>query len=277
MTVSAHDWFEALRRSYENPPVYHRGRPLPGFPSDEVQASTTGQAGIGALREAFGFYQTCSDEFARLKRPIRETDSLLDFGTGWGRILRCFLRDTTMENLFGVDVSAEFIRICQMSFRSNNFITVTPFPPTPIPDARFNFIVGYSVFSHLSEAACLAWMNEFSRILAPGGLVALTTRSRAFFDVCRGLKDDGRAGYSSALARMFEDFDGACARYDGGEFVHSNIEGLTGGGAMDGSFYGETFIPEAYARRAYAAIFTLERFVVTPPDAVQTVMIFRKR
>ena len=65
-------------------------------------------------------------------------------------------------------------------------------------------------------------MLEFHRILAPGGLVALTTRGRGFLDHCEALKGTGCTGYLEALSRMFDDFDLARACYDKGEFVHSN-------------------------------------------------------
>jgi hypothetical protein len=54
-------------------------------------------------------------------------------------------------------------------FRSDNFRVTTPFPPTHLDTEQFNFIVGYSVFSHLSEDACAGWMKEFNRLLVPGG------------------------------------------------------------------------------------------------------------
>jgi hypothetical protein len=120
-------------------------------------------------------------------------------------------------------------------------------------------------------------MREFNRILAPGGIVALTTRGRPFFDFCESLRGKGHTGYLNALSNMFDDFDDARARYDLGEFVHSNRKGVNGGGAMTSDFYGETFIPEGYARSAYSDSFNFEKFLFSPSRQTHPIMFFRKK
>jgi hypothetical protein len=59
---------------------------------------------------------------------------------------------------------------------------------------------------------------------------------------------------------MFPDFHSAKARYDSGDFVHSNSDGVTGGGALDKDFYGETFIPERFAREVLGTILPFTEF-----------------
>jgi len=271
------EWFEAICESYSNPPVLVDSEELPAFPSDEMQIDTTGQSGIETLREAYVFYEDCAETFARLGVPLGRDRRLLDFGVGWGRIARFFLRELPRENVYGLDVVAELVEVCRRAFRSDNFFVTTPFPPSVFPDGKFDFVVGYSVFSHLSEEACTLWMREFHRILAPGGLVALTTRGRWFFDYCESLR--GSAGYPGELSKMFDDFDLARASYDKGEFVHSNrghIEGGGAGGAMTADFYGETFMPEQYARTAYSDQFVLEEFLFNRERETHPIMFFRK-
>ncbi len=271
------EWFTKVCDSYLNPPVFVNGKQLPDFPSDTIQANTTGQAGVDTLKEAFVFYQDCIDTFNELGVPIENEHKLLDYGIGWGRIARFFLRELPLENIYGLDVMEEFVQICKETFHSENFSTCTPFPPADISDEKINYIVGYSVFSHLSEDACTSWMQEFHRILQPGGIVAVTTRGRPFFDYCESLKGGGHTGYSDALSRMFDDFDSARARYDNDEFVHSNSDGVNGGGAMTADFYGETFIPESYANTAYSEFFVLEKFLFDPSRQTHPIMFFRKK
>jgi hypothetical protein len=270
------EWFGAVCESYLNPSVAVNGETLPGFPSDVIQENTTGQSGINTLREAFIFYQDCLRTFRDLGDPIKPHHLLLDFGVGWGRIARFFLRELPLECIYGIDVMEEFVQICRRTFRSDNFRVTKPFPPTDIPSERFNYIVGYSVFSHLSEAACASWMREFARTLAPGGMLALTTRGRPFLDYCESLQGAGCSGYLLALSQAFNDFADARARYVQGQFVHSNRAGLNGGGAMAADFYGETFIPEKYARSAYQDLFVLEKFLFDSTRQTHPIMFFRK-
>lgn len=290
--IKLDEWFELVSQSYLAPPVVYQGNPLPAFPPDTIQANTTGQSGVATLREAFIFYKDCVNTFEEFGKPVTESARILDFGVGWGRIARFFLRDVQLGNIHGVDVMPEFTEICRETFQSQNFLTCQPLPPTSLPDNHYDFIVGYSVFSHLSEDACMAWMKEFNRILVPGGIVALTTRGRPFFDFCESQKKkqtgfqsllrnllgkNKPSGYLETLGSLFKDFDAARAKYDCGEFVHSNIPGVGGGGALNTTFYGETFIPEGYARRAYAPFMELGKFMYDPSYQSHPIMFFRKK
>jgi hypothetical protein len=125
------------------------------------------------------------------------------------------------------------------------------------------------VFSHLSEEVCKAWIAEFARLLKPGGMVALTTRPRWFFDYAKSLAGEDVTGYSKALSQMFPDFDTARAAYDRGEFVHTTA------GLGSGPIYGETFIPERYAREAYAKHLNLIEF--SEDNEEQPILFFRHR
>ncbi|MEP0201385.1 MAG: class I SAM-dependent methyltransferase [Halioglobus sp.] len=269
-------WFSKVCESYKNPPQFHDGEELPGFPSDELQANTTGQSGVETLREAFIFYQDCARTLDEIGSPLGREQRMLDFGVGWGRIARFFLQDIPKKGIYGLDVTSDFVKVCRDTFGNENFQKCAPFPPTSLQNDQFNLITGYSVFSHLSEAACNSWMEEFYRILAPRGIVAVTTRGRPFFDYCESLRGKGLEGYQGALSRMFSDFDDARARYDSGQFVHSNSHGITGGGDMDGSFYGESFIPEEYAKAAYEHKFELVKFLYEPPRQTHPILFFRK-
>ena len=287
--IELDDWFELVRKSCLTPPVSYNGKLLPAFPPAAIQDRTGGDSGITKLTDAFRFYKECIQIFKELDRPATEHTRILDFGVGWGRISRFFLREMPLSNIHGIDVTPEFTAICRDTFQSENFFTCPSFPPTSLPDNHYDFIVGYSVFSHLSEDACMAWMKEFARILKPGGIAAITTRGKSFFKFCESQKkstwikllhkllgEKEPSDYLEALSRLFENFDEARAQYDRGEFVHSNVQGVGGSGSMNNTFYGETFIPESYARRTYDPILKLEKFVVKWNYHSQPIMFFRK-
>lgn len=239
-------WHDLLRNAASGQAVDLDGIPLPAMPDPAIQLRTVGQSGPGAMDEAWAFASQCLKRFQTSALFAGKRKVLLDFGTGWGRIARCFLRDFLAEDMIGAEIDGDLISICRTTFSGPRFLPCGPMPPLDLPDASVDFVTGYSVFSHLSEAACRAWTDEFARVLKPGGMAALTTRGRWFFDYAASLPPNDP--YSRALSSMFSDFGDAKARYDRGEFVHSNAPGVTGGGVLDGGFYGETFISERFAR-----------------------------
>ena len=251
-------WRDLLLRAASGEPVTMDGRPLPAMPAADLQMDTVGKAGPDAMEEAWAFARNCLARFRRSPLFGDERKLLMDFGTGWGRIARCFLRDVRAENIIGVDVDPDFLASCRAIFPGPRFLRCNPMPPLLVHPASVDFIVGYSVFSHLSESACHAWIGEFARVLKPGGMVAVTTRGRWFFDYAAALT--GTDSYSRSLAAMFPDFVEAKARYDRGELVHSNAYGVAGGGPRGGGFYGETFIPERFARENLGALIPLVEF-----------------
>jgi SAM-dependent methyltransferase len=276
-------WLEVICSAYErarNGPLSTR---LPGFPSDELQIATTGQAGRATLQEAHTFYLDCVETFERLGRPISRNDRILDFGVGWGRIGRFFLNEIEPGNLYGIDVDSQFIETCRRIFHVGHFLTCDPWPPTPLPDGHFAFIVGYSVFSHLSEEACRAWMREFNRLLVPGGLVALTTRGRWFFDYCASLHENAAGEenneyneYIAALACLFPDVELAKRRYDAGELIFATSDGVSRDGIRNETYYGETFIPERFAAQAFLPDMELAEFQFDPSRLTHPIMFFKR-
>lgn len=268
------EWYEMVCSSI-NDTLTINGQQLPTFPEDQIQISTTGRAGIETVCEAFIFYEDCMELFTQ-SGNLKKTDrKLMDFGVGWGRILRFFLKDFPGDQLFGVDIKTELLEICRDTFNFGSFIKSEALPPLDIESNSIDFIVAYSVFSHLSEEASLAWIKEFERILRPGGMLAVTTRGRWFFDYCESLKSN--SGYKGASSMMFDDFDQARAKYDAGEFVHACGDGISGRGALNKSFYGESFIPETYIKNVYAKTLDFVEFKYQPARQTHPIIVLKKR
>jgi SAM-dependent methyltransferase len=283
MTRSEHatdsGWLDTLIRSLDSEQTSPLGERLPRFPSVEMQQNTTGLSAEAALRQAHAFYTDVERETRKLGRPLDAQTRVLDFGFGWGRISRTFMEKISIHNLHGVDVDPSFAEMTRELFDSDRFDVCAPFPPTKFEDGSFDLIIAYSVFSHLSERACADWMQEFARLLKPGGVVAWTTRHDSFFDFCRWARDQGAAasGYVQALGALFPDIDDARRRHRAGEFIHATSEGVGGGGPRDTSFYGETWIPERYAREAYGEHFELVANCFDGTRYDQACFVFKRR
>ena len=180
---------------------------------------SVGLAGEAAIQQAWQFAEGVLERFAKSPRFRSPDKSLLDFGSSWGRISRCFLRDFNRENIIGLDVSEHYISICRDVFPGLSLRACNVFPPTRLPQ-QFNRLYSQLLcFSHLSEVACKAWALEFSELLKPGGLAAISTRSRKYFDMPKSFAVERRGERP-----MFSDYDPVAARYDNGEFIHSDTE-----------------------------------------------------
>jgi len=143
------EWFDLVCRSIDEGILEYSGVPLPGFPDREIQLNTTGQAGRDTLCPAYIYYEDCLKVFSNSDAFARKDKKLMDFGVGWGRILRFFMRDFLPDNLFGADINDELLSVCKSTFRWGTFIKSNAFPPIDLPDQSIDFIVGYSVFSEI--------------------------------------------------------------------------------------------------------------------------------
>jgi hypothetical protein len=151
------EWLEVLARAIEH--RAYRGVVLPGFPPTEVQVSVVGSSGARTLSEAFDFYRAVKQAASRYDQGLGENSTVLDFGCGWGRIIRLFLREIPAERLHGVDVDAELVALCRERVRYGHYTVIAPVPPLAVAPDTVDLVYAYSVFSHLPEALHLRWIN----------------------------------------------------------------------------------------------------------------------
>ncbi|MEG3845441.1 class I SAM-dependent methyltransferase [Microcoleus sp. herbarium19] len=270
--LSDKEWFEILVKSIQTPVI--DGIQMPGFPPDNIQKNFVGSSGEGALKEAFKFYSEVKSYATKLGNSLTPDSQILDFGCGWGRFIRFFLKDVVPENIYGIDVDPEMVDICRQTVRYGNYSTVKPQPPAGFADNTFDIIYAYSVFSHLSEAVHIQWVEELSKILKPGGFLIATTHSRNFIEFCRSLRGQTNDfGWHKALANSFIDTEQALADYDTGKFLYSP----TGGGSVrDASFYGEAVISPSYVKREWTKYLSFHDFVDDPQRCNQAIIFMHK-
>lgn len=278
--MSRSEWYTLLCKSLSREGTLSPfGDPLPRFPSEELQRNTTSLSGEQALLQASGFYSDLSDVLDSRDIRIEPNWMILDFGSCWGRISRFFMRDVPKRNIQGVDVEKGFVDICNDLFDSDAFSVCQAMPPLEFVDSSVSLISAYSVFSHLSETAFLAWMREFGRILKPGGIVAFTTRNEGFIDYCESLNahKNELSGYQLALATAVGCDADLRQKYRAGEFVFVSSRGVSGGGSMNESFYGEAFIPQAYVEHHLANELEILDYKPIGQMYDQALFVLRKR
>lgn len=81
-----------------------------------------------------------------------EINKALDIGVGNGRILKNYLKNSNIKNIYGIDISDEMIRICRKKFYGNERIKkleVCNFSKNEIPfNMKFDFISSIRVLKY---------------------------------------------------------------------------------------------------------------------------------
>jgi ubiquinone/menaquinone biosynthesis C-methylase UbiE len=244
------------------------------MPPPATQELFTGESGERTLISAFNVYKLFKQIIVRNYGAISRCENILDFGCGWGRITRFFLKDMDPSGIWGADCLPSIIEFCKQSNRWCNFRAVEPVPPTTFPDNMFDVIFSYSVFSHLSEDMHKKWLAEFRRILKPGGLVIATTRDRKFIQFCGELRaQENLSGHLKALTSVFPNTEQSLADYDRGSYCHHP---LNAGEILNSSFFGETCIPRDYVLNHWTDHFTFIDYIYACDLQPQNVIVVKK-
>jgi len=251
--------------------------PMPSFPSADLQAGFVGSSNEHAMREAWSFYKLMADQRKKYGLVLGPNAHVLDFGCGWGRFARMFLRDVPADNIWCADSWDLAITTCKSTGVKGQMIQLEQMPPSNLPANQFDTAFAYSVFSHLSPTAHLAWRTEFARIMKPGSLVFITTQARWFIDNCQDLRDHPEkvtSYWHELLSKSFVDHDDSMARYDRGEFLYAP----NGGGAsLAPEYYGDAVVPRKVFETEWGADFEVLDFIAERSQFEQAVAIMRRR
>src|SRR5262245_1954896 len=182
--------------------------------------------------------------------PLDRLGRMLDFGCGCGRVLRHWAALDGPE-IHGSDYNERLAGWCAADLLFGTASLNRLEPPTGYEDGQFDLGYAISVFTHLPHDLERGWIDELSRITAPGGLLLLTTHGDSYAD---RLEAEERA------------------RYDAGEPV-VRWPGVAGSNLCT------TFHPEPYVRAHLAP--GLELLELSPDGGTvgsrqQDLVVFRK-
>ncbi|RZS77606.1 methyltransferase family protein [Phyllobacterium myrsinacearum] len=247
---------------------------LPTFPPKEVQELFVGRSGRLALQEVVPFLSLIA-EFS----SITSNTTILDFGVGWGRIARFFQGIVPAKQLYLADIDQGALDWCKKCGVQGTRILLEKSGPLPLEASHLNVVYSYSVFSHLSEAAAILWLNEIHRTLKSDGILVFTTQSLRFLHLVKACAEKENA---SDLERSIGRYMGSTpersvATYERGEHTYSDVNGSGGGGVLTGDFYGWAAIPPAWFERNFGSKFMIEKYVDDPEILEQAIYIVRKR
>jgi SAM-dependent methyltransferase len=171
--------YGATLRSLVRPERAPDGLPLP---PPSLRFLAVGATDVQTfLRGGEGVARMITQTLARHGVGMQELGSLLDFGVGCGRVLRFWkgLAEHGVD-VHGTDYNPKLVDWCRRGLPFASFQVNELAPPLPYPDARFDLVYAYSVFTHLPGDLQLAWAQELRRVLRPDGLLLFTTHGAPF-------------------------------------------------------------------------------------------------
>jgi SAM-dependent methyltransferase len=196
------------------------GLPLPPA---TLRVQVAGTADIATFLEGGELAaHTVRELLAAGGRPVEQCAAILDFGCGCGRVLRQW-KNLAGTAFHGTDLNAGLVEWCsrQLPFASVSVNTLEP--PTSFHNEGFDAIYAFSVFTHMPGDVQKRWLQEFLRILKPGGLLLFSTHGSCYTPRLRG--DDRRRFLDGNLVVRFGSAAGSnlCGSFHPEAFVRGEL------------------------------------------------------
>jgi SAM-dependent methyltransferase len=185
----------------------------------------------------------------RAGTPIEGVGSILDFGCGCGRVIRNWAR--LDARIAGSDLSGEAIDWCRAKLPFARFATNGLSPPLAFGDSSFGLAYALSVLTHLPAAIQHEWMDELARVLAPGGLLLVTTHGERYLD--RLDESERQRFLAGELVVRWPEVPGTnlCTAFHPPSWVRDRL--------LPHGFEEVEFVPEGAAGNPYQDLFVLRR------------------
>lgn len=164
----------------ENYPALSRH--LPRMAPEHVQNAWTGSAGLTLHQQTAAFVRQFEVAYVRARGEQLQGKTILDFGVGYGRILRELYYYSDPDRLWGVDAWEKSLGHCYEAGIVGN-LRHSERVPTELPtgDVRFDAALAFSVFTHLAPTAAEACLDAVRGSMADGGIFVATVRPVEFW------------------------------------------------------------------------------------------------
>lgn len=275
-------WFEMLSKTFHSSNI--DGIEFPGWPPASIQEEVHGASGKQALLAAFNFYKQLKSYADFCEMPFHRDRKILDFGCGYGRITRLFMKDFFQKNIYGME---PFSQRTQMARKLNPYVTFIESnytPPSLVRSSFLDYIYAFSIFTHVSEDLFLGWFKEFHRILNSGGIVVFTIMPPDLFNYIEKLREKDSEGKPSnedslvlksihnTMANTFADMDIARSLFANDQFVFDGQISISN----RLSRYGWSVFSKKYIQKSLDGMFNIVDFNLTPEGIDQIVVCVQK-
>ena len=150
----------------------------PNWPDEKIQAGYTGSNKLATLRQALSYVKLMEEDGAFV-----ENWRGLDYACGWGRFASVLLKHGTPEQLDVADAwprSLEFIR--SLGFNNKIIEVSTELKDGELKSNEYDFILSFSLFTHLNQDPFRNNLEKLSRSLKQSGRFYFTVRHDNFLD-----------------------------------------------------------------------------------------------
>lgn len=189
---------------------------LPNMTPQAIQERWTGHSGLTLLLQSIAFVQRIRTGYNALSGKRLEDATVLDYGCGYGRLLRLMMRYVDLDKLHGCDpwdVSLGHARAdnIPVALRQSDI-----FPERlPYEDGTFDFIYAFSIYTHTSKRATQTSLAALRKAIKDDGVMVITIRPIEYW-----ASDPRQAGQLEALERAH--------REDGFAFSPHDMEPIDG-------------------------------------------------
>ena len=120
-------------------------------------------------------YTLLESALAMVGRRPADVTRVLDFGCGYGRVLRAIVQHIEPRRVDVFDVDQQGVAFCAREFGVTGLGFTRPWDWSSVPFATYDLIWAGSVFTHLGEAFTREMLELWCSLLRPGGVLVFTT------------------------------------------------------------------------------------------------------
>jgi SAM-dependent methyltransferase len=169
--------------------------------------------------------------------PDQVRPRILDFGCGCGRITRFLNELGDRCEVHAADANVRHAAWCAENLPRVRTVHNALAPPLPYAAESFELVYTVSVLTHLNAAGGARWLAELERILAPGGLLVVTTHGPGAVEIIRD-SPTHQGMFAMTAAEAQEILDGFAER----PFAFRPYAGAALEAANAGPEYGNSFV-----------------------------------
>lgn len=134
--------------------------------------------------------------------------SILDYGCGYGRVLRWFQAYWPEADLSAADIEPEQIAFCAENFKATPVLLDKPFPEIKLP-GKYDAIWLGSIFTHLDEPSWVELLHLLRAHMNPKGVLCFSFAGRAVYQQIKAGERGGLPKDEPAVRQFLYDYERA--------------------------------------------------------------------